>query len=93
MVAMATTAKAEQVAPMVWALNSEGATPAAMVAMATAAKTTARVWVPTSGPLRKSRVASAAFAQPLLQLRPVKGPETHYPGDREPAEAMLGIDP
>jgi hypothetical protein len=60
-VAMATTAKAVQVARMAWNSTSVLETPA--VAMATAAKTTVWVWRPTPGPFRKSRGALVTVAR------------------------------
>ena len=68
MVAMATTAKAAQVARMAWTSTSVVETPAA--AMATAAKTAVWVWRPPPGPFWKSRGALMALVTLLPQLRP-----------------------
>ncbi len=53
--AMATVAKAAQVARMAWTSISLVEKPAAMVAMATAAKTAEWAWRPTPALFRKSR--------------------------------------
>ena len=70
MVAMVTTAKAEQVARMAWTSTSVVETPGT-VAMATAAKTAVWVWRPTPGPFRKSRGALMTLVTLLPQLRPL----------------------
>ncbi len=55
---------------MAWTSTSVEETPAAIVAMATAAKTAGWVWRPTPGPFRKSRGALMALVKLLPQLRP-----------------------
>ncbi len=64
-VTLATTAKAAQVARMAWTSTSVVVTPAAMVAMMTAAKTAEWAWRPTSGPFWKLREAVMALVKLL----------------------------
>jgi hypothetical protein len=65
-VAMATTAKAAQVARMARTSTSVVKTPVAIVAIVTAAKTAEWVWRPTTGPFRKSREMPMALMMWLM---------------------------
>ncbi len=62
-VAMATTAKAAQVARMAWTWTSVVETPAAVVAMAAVAKTAEWARRPTPRPFWKSRETEATLAR------------------------------
>ncbi len=84
MVTLATTAKAAQMGRMAWTSTSAVETPAAMVAMATAAKTAKWARKPTPGPFWKPRETLMALVK--LLPKTLDGNERSHIGERVPGE-------